>query len=341
LFYEKDEKGSTFVILLDIDMKVIVIGRGIVGLSVIYELEKAGHDVLSIYSSPAEASGGKTRIFRVFHQDPRLEEDAKRASQLWSFWEDEFGSHLIKRTGLYLQGGWSKDAGYSETRWQHPLFAKEGLCAFDPDAGIGKIAKTMSLLEEKISASKKKAKVIDAKDGVVTLSSGEILEADFIVVAAGYETRDILSRPKGRIMHHLRFLFPYKDSNTRKEWQKIPALIDKDLSLYGVAEKKGFALGLTSDQELGFTKAQSYDEIRRKRLFISGKEEEARKIVQSYFPSLLPDSSDMIYCLRDEKESDGYELERGHKFLGITGNNLFKFAPLLGSLAKEALERES
>ena len=86
--------------------EVIVVGAGVVGLSVAHELRRAGHHVTVVTADvPGSVqSRGLSRIFRLAHADGALTDAAAASLGLWEEWEAEAGRSLLDRVGLLLTG---------------------------------------------------------------------------------------------------------------------------------------------------------------------------------------------------------------------------------------------
>ena len=86
--------------------EVIVVGAGVIGLAVAYELSRGGREVAVVSADVpgSRQSAGLSRIFRLAHADGSLTEAAARSLALWEEWEGLAGQTLLERVGLLLTG---------------------------------------------------------------------------------------------------------------------------------------------------------------------------------------------------------------------------------------------
>lgn len=313
-------------------MKVSVIGRGIVGLSAAYEIQKAGHEVVIIDDGNPQASAGESRIFRILHEDPFYTKKARRALLLWREWERDWGETLLVPCGLWARWGEGGDI-----LGKYPLGSRRDRYQIDFCGARGNIKQTMSLLQEKTRAEEVRGRVRSVSGKSVLLEGGEKIRGDFTVVAAGKNTAPLLGKEE-EFSHHVRFLYPLGEPSLMLD--TLPALIDKKLGIYGIEENDNFAIGISRNEDLGFSRTQnlSEEEARLRENFIRKRRRETGRIVSSHFPFLQSTPEEEVYYIHP-RGRDGYRLWEEENLLGIGGNNLFKFAPLLGQIAARSAEQ--
>ena len=85
---------------------VCVVGAGIIGLAVAFELSRVGARVTVVSADVpgSRQSAGRSRIFRLAHADATLTDAAATSSELWTSWEELAGEQLLDRVGLLLTG---------------------------------------------------------------------------------------------------------------------------------------------------------------------------------------------------------------------------------------------
>jgi sarcosine oxidase len=87
-----------------VDVDVVVVGGGVVGLAVADALHRRGAEVACLEAGVPGAgqSAGRTRIFRHSHEDPTLVREAIGARALWAEWEERAGRRLLGDEGALL-----------------------------------------------------------------------------------------------------------------------------------------------------------------------------------------------------------------------------------------------
>lgn len=336
--------------------RVAVVGAGIVGLATACALLDAGAEV-RVYERDAPGlaqSTGRTRVFRLAHGDARLVDLAARSEELWRAWEGRFRRRLVSDEGLIITGddtvaAWTTamaDAGarhmilsIQEATARLPVARPVGSAAlFDPAAGPTRARRTIECLQRACAGCLRREEVveIDQSDAACTVSTAAgRWECDEIVIAAGVETGR-LAAPVGigvetSIVHDSRFTYPILDGYRDRPlacWFDRSEVYGPGFTSYGqrvgstdfyaVAVGWGDAAGLTPDEESALHRDKS------------------RGYLREAYPGLDPEPVDEIRCsyaargVRDD--GDGFMARRCGGITALYGNNLFKFAPLLGHL---------
>src|SRR4051812_69175 len=88
------------------DVRVAVVGAGVIGLATAAALLDRGVDVLCFerLAPMAERSAGDSRIFRLAHRDPQLVDLAARSRHLFTGWEGQADEQLIDPVGTVVSG---------------------------------------------------------------------------------------------------------------------------------------------------------------------------------------------------------------------------------------------
>lgn len=339
--------------------RVAVVGAGVVGLATAVALLDTGADVrLYERDSPGlRQSIGRTRIFRLAHGDARLVELASRSERLWREWETRFRRRLVSDEGLIVTGddtvaAWTKamsdaDARHTvlsieEATTRLPVARPVGSAAlFDPAAGPTRARRTIECLQAACVGCLHTGEIVEIQQAAtactVSTAAGS-WECDEVIIAAGIETGRLAAAAgigvETAIVHDSRFTFSILDGYRD---QPLACWFDKSgaygpgytsygqrvgsTGFYAVAVGWGETEGLTSDEENALH----------------------RQIAPGYmrqaYPGLDPVPVDEIRCsyavrgLRDD--GDGFMARRSGGITAVYGNNLFKFAPLLGQLLSQ------
>lgn len=344
-------------------MRVAVVGAGIVGLSAGFELAQAGAEV-RVYERAGVASQqskGNTRIFRSAHAEPHLAGLALRARERWREWERQFGRRLVGDETLIVTGPaivreWeraSREAGApvrlvdpDEAAGLLPIAAPlPGPVLLDPTGGATRIRRAVDLLREALGDRIHLAEVLAVEqtaNGCMVHASDGDWECDEVVLAAGVDTVT-LAEPLGLgisqdLTLHSRFTFEVRNEYRGRSlacWIDESPLGDLSVSAYAqpVGTTGRYALGLDWDgQAMGLEVGA--DEVSRQSL------EVVLRYVRELLPGLKPQPVDEIRCIWSKfgflNGDDGFIARRAGSVTAFYGNNLFKFAPLLGALLRDA-----
>jgi sarcosine oxidase len=340
--------------------RVAVIGAGIVGLATASELIRAGAEV-RLYEKAAVGaaqSKGSTRIFRHAHGDPRLVELAMRARRKWRDWEERFSRRLIGREGLIVSG---EDI---VPQWEAAMVAAgaphrrltEDECRerlsigrlpsvpalLDPEGGATRVRRTVELLKAEVGSRLQMTEVsgIDANgSGCAVHTTEGDWACDEVVLAAGLDTGELarsvgLELPVEQRLHS-RFSFeirePYR-GRLQSCWIDDSGAIGP--GWYSYAQPVGttgrYAVGVSWDGQ-ACTFDVGAETVSRESMQV------ARQYVAAALPGLDPEPVDEIRCTYVEApfldgNGDGFTALRRDGITAFYGNNLFKFAPLLGEL---------
>ncbi|MFC3322752.1 NAD(P)/FAD-dependent oxidoreductase [Mesorhizobium cantuariense] len=239
-------------------MNVIVVGAGIAGLSTAWSLVKAGHSVSLVEQgpipNPLAASGDHHRIIRrAYRAGTGYGRLITEAYQAWDeMWADLGESHLDARGFVCL----SREPGDEAEEYREGL--EEGNFPFEllePDAAVKRwpfleagsfryayfsteggalhCRKIASGLANWLRANganvyeHSKVTAIDAEAGHIVLDSGETMQADRIVVAAGAWVLKLFPELDGELKTYrtaLAYVEPPADLEAA--WQAAPVVLD-------------------------------------------------------------------------------------------------------------------
>jgi sarcosine oxidase len=319
-------------------MKVTVVGAGIVGLATTDALVRRGHDVTVLEADqPMGArSAGSSRIFRLAHADPALVEAAAQARHLWAGWSERAGRPLIGDEGTVVSGprvqAWADAMGAAgaEHELGDPpsglLGRVDGPVLTDPAGGALDLAGAGRMLTEALRDHLRPGRVVDVDE----------LIADAVVVAAGAGTAELVAPygidvPHG-LRHHVRFSFRVRDAPAVVPPAHLDGTPDGDLaSTYQHRTGEGhWAVGGSLPDEVTTTDLP-YDDVRRRSL------EAVTAFVAARLPELDPEPAGELACRPDVGDGDGIHTARAGIVHTVWGNNLAKFAPLLGEQLADAV----
>jgi glycine/D-amino acid oxidase-like deaminating enzyme len=326
-----------------VGLDVVVVGAGVVGLSAGYELRRAGHRVTLVSADVpgSRQSAGRSRIFRLSHEDAGLTEAAARAREGWHEWERDARVRLLDEVGLLLTGDTAE-------RERHlipygGLQHREGAChplavalpwALESTGACTHAEATVRFLQAGLELVLDE--VISVGRGVVTLAGGARIDADRIVVCAGPDTYRLLGADEPERLRSVRFSFALREPIDAAApcWiQRDPDLSD---AFYAVMDGPDhYSVGLSEAQPAAVPEAEHVRRAHARTI----------DIVARLLPGLVPIAERVIACEfslnprapRPALAHDGWDLREQDGVIGLTGPSLFKFAPLLGRLVEQRL----
>jgi sarcosine oxidase len=240
-------------------MNIIVVGAGIAGLSTAWSLVKAGHSVTLLEQgatipNPLAASGDHHRIIRrAYRASSGYGALIGEAYDAWSeMWDDLGENHLDARGFLcisrelgdeaeeYLDGmkagGWPiemLDPEAAVKRWPFLEAGTFRYAYFSRDGGALHCRKIAAGLDGWLRShganvyTESKVVDIDADGGRVELETGETLQADRVVVAAGAWVLKLFPELGGQLKTYrtaLAYVEPPAD--LRAAWEAAPVILD-------------------------------------------------------------------------------------------------------------------
>ncbi|MBZ9676740.1 NAD(P)/FAD-dependent oxidoreductase [Mesorhizobium sp. ES1-1] len=239
-------------------MNVIVVGAGIAGLSTAWSLVKAGHSVSIVEQgpipNPLAASGDHHRIIRrAYPARSGYGRLITEAYEAWDeMWDDLGENHLdargflcvsrepgdeaeIYREGLE-QGNFPFELVEPDAAVERWPFLESGsfrYAYFSPEGGALHCRKIAAGLTKWLSANganvydHTKVTTIDADAGHIVLESGETMQADRIVVAAGAWVLKLFPELDGELKTYrtaLAYVEPPAD--LKATWEAAPVVLD-------------------------------------------------------------------------------------------------------------------
>jgi sarcosine oxidase len=339
--------------------EVVVVGAGIVGLSTAYALAERGADY-RLFEAARPGSGqsaGRTRIFRHAHRRADLVRLAFDSRGIWEEWQSRLGVQLLGRQGLVVTGTHAPDVlsllaaeglparplDEAEQQRLLPVMRPvEGPAVLDELAGPTDVRAAISALAAAVEDRLIGGQVFRVEPGepaVVETSEG-IWQADRVVICAGVGIVE-LARAAGfdvplSVGCHARASFRLRDPSLAG---RLPCLQeqsgDHSEIVYAspVPGAPLYAVGLASDDgELPLDADRE-----------AGIETLVRRIaayVERALPGLEPEPAELRLCLTTilPEGDDSHRVWDNGSVLALAGDNLFKFAPLLGRrLAAAAL----
>jgi sarcosine oxidase len=337
-------------------MDVAVIGAGVVGLSVTEALLRQGANVWC-YEAGApmgERSAGDTRIFRLAHAYPDMVELAVQSRRLFSGWSGRAGFDLVRTVGTVVSGAeagsWADamttvgaphdlvEPGSLLLRLPARTFA--GPALIDPAGGVIRVDRVGAFLIDAVGDRLHRARVDAIEETpyrVRVIFGAESETVDAVVICAGAGTSALAAGASidvpSALEHHLRISFPIRPEAPMplQCWITEPA--DGALGTYQHLTAPGtWAVGGDVDPALvawdGGREAAEQASIQAVTAYVA----EHLSVVE-------PRPVGRLYCAHNPDLSDGLHFVRRGRVLAVYGENLMKFAPLLGeTLARACLD---
>ena len=334
-------------------MRVAVVGAGVVGLSTTAALLDAGVDAVCFERSGTvmgERSAGGSRIFRLAHADPDLVALAARARNGFARWAARAGRPMVDRCGCVVSGGDAADRAAAMSAvgvacelvepgsdlLRLPATVTAGPVLVDPEGGVVDVDAVRAFLVARAghAVAHEAVEAVDVTGAGATVRSlsGE-RQFDAVVLAAGAGTSSLaaqvgISTPP-ELVHHFRVTFPIAEGTRPPSWIDNPA---DGLHTYQHRSGPGrWSVGGTLDPAL-----VAWEVGRDAAVGAS------REVLLAYARERLavePRIVDGLYCTHVPGAGDGIAFRRSGPVLAVDGDNLMKFAPVLGeSLAAAAVD---
>ncbi|HXT34119.1 MAG TPA: FAD-dependent oxidoreductase [Chloroflexota bacterium] len=346
-------------------IRVAVVGAGVVGLAAASALRQAGVEVRCFEKAvPGQGeSAGQTRIFRTAHGDPVLVRLAMQARAGWDRWERRYGRQLVGAEGMIVSGaplverwGWAMSEGGASHR---PLTTNEvldllpycrppdGQALLDPTAGAIRASRTIDCLHTELAPALIHAEVLEltaTPAGMRVLTTIDTWECDEVLLTAGSATvalgAQVGVQLPTNLVRHARFTYAPRNPQPPHApacWIDESGAYGADLSSYGqpVGTTGQYAVGVHS-AGTDFPASTSTEEVGRR------SREIAQRYVKAALPGLHPEPTAELQCVYNSlgfPDGDGFAATRAEAITVFYGNNLFKFAPLLGDLLCQAILR--
>jgi sarcosine oxidase len=332
-------------------VKVAVIGAGVVGLAASAALLDRGVEVtcLDRTGPMAERSTGSSRIFRLAHSSADLVALARDARAGWARWSEAAGRPLIRDVGCLVSGAptlaWTaamRKAGAPYTvvgpDWPElglPVRRAPGVLLHDTTGGVIDAEGTGAYLTGRVGAALRPAIVYELEErgpGARVHTPDGPLDVDAVLIAAGAGTSPLAARvglyTPPVLAHHVRFTFATTRVGPLRSW--IDQSSDRMNTYQHMAGPGRWVVGGLFDHaeiawEVGRTEATR------------GSREAAVAYVRDHLDGVEPAVLDELYCTTMAGLDDGFHLRRRGPFTAVYGDNLFKFAPLLGGLLAAAV----
>lgn len=356
---------------------VAVIGAGLAGAAAAWQLARRGHDVVVLErTEPANhwgSSHGSARIFRYAYPDPLYTRLVVESRHGWDELERDGGVTLISPAGAIDHGDARDperlarvlaaagvaheliDVAEAADRWRGIAF--DGPVLWHEAAGVidaENAVRTMLRLAEAAGAAVRtgwQAAAVSSRGAgyVVVSTTGEVVEAEQVVVSAGGWLSDLLGAlglpperlaafPALEVRQEQAFHFPYRDP--QDVWPTIihktapiqvyalPGGRDADFRGQKVAEYNGGPVIRSAawhDREI--------DVARRERVI---------EYVRRNLPGLVPEPYAETTCLFTNTPDEDFVIDRidGISILSPCSGHGAKFAPLIGDYAARLVEGE-
>ncbi|MDN5851300.1 MAG: FAD/NAD(P)-binding protein [Actinomycetia bacterium] len=330
-------------------MRIAVVGGGVVGMSALTALIDGGNDAVCYEPGPVmgERSAGSTRLFRLAHADPQLVRVAQAARDGFGRWESVADRPMLVNCGCLITGTDMADRasamasagasyeliGPGPDRLRLPVVDAPTEALLDVGGGVVDVDALRDLLVVRAGHAVVREPVyrlsISPHGAAVVTGAGGVIEFDAVVLAAGASTSHLAAQvgiyTPPLLAHHVRFTFTVEGTGWHS-WIDKPA---SGLSTYQHEAGPGrWAVGGQVDP------AETAWERGREHAIA-----ESRRVIVDYAASFLtvrPEIVDSLYCTTVPNLGDGVEFRRNGPILAIYGDNMMKFAPVLGEALAEA-----
>ena len=320
-----------------------MVGGGVVGLATAASLVRRGVEVVCFERSTVmgERSAGSSRIFRLAHVDADLVRLADRARAGFARW----GAGIVAPVGCVVSGGDAaqRASAMAAVGVAHELRdTADGLglpvsgpvaapVLLDPAGGVVDVDAVRTRLIGLAGHAVVHAEV-ERVDGAAVRVGGATLAFDAVVLAAGAGTAALAAEVgidlPSALQHHARFTFPL-DGGPRPAWIDAPAA---GLRTYQHRSGPGrWSVGGTVDAAAVAWAVGPEEATRASRAAVLRFARERLTVV--------PEVGETLYCTHAPDTGDGITFARSGAVLAVWGENLMKFAPVLGdALAAAAVD---
>ena len=331
-----------------------MVGAGIVGLSTAFALQERGVDVRCFEAARPGAgqSAGRTRIFRHAHVRPELAAFAAEAGAVWEEWERAFGVSLLGREGVLVTGDAAHERGavLADLGLPHRLIGPQeqarllpileppgGDALLDEGGGSTDVRAAVGALSAAVAGRLVTAEVfrVDAGEPATLETSEGLWRAERVIVCAGVGARRLadglgLEVPMS-VACHARATFSTRSGHGLPSLQDLSGVYGERVYAGPVPGEALYVVGLGGPDGV-VDEGDSVEELVRR----------IRAYVPRALPGLDPEPVDLRLCLSTglSDQRDDFRLWRSGSVLLLAGDNLFKFAPLLGRLLAGAAAGE-
>lgn len=318
-------------------------------MSTMAALIDAGRDAAcyELGSVMGERSAGSTRIFRLAHTDPDLVRIGQASRDAFERWSGVRGRPMLVDNGCVVTGTDTADraaamaaagadyelVGTGSGRLRIPVVDPPAVALLDVGGGVVDVDAVRDHLTAKAGYAVVQDPVfalgISAAGAAVVTSAGGVAEFDAVVLAAGANTSHLAAHvgiyTPPLLAHHVRFTFAVEGAGWQS-WIDKPAT---GLSTYQhEAGPSRWAVGGQVDPA-----EVAWERGRESAVAAS------RRVIAEYasrYLTVRPTIVDSLYCTTVPNLGDGIEFRRNGPILAVYGDNLMKFAPVLGEALAEA-----
>ena len=330
-----------------------MIGGGVVGLSATVALLRQGVDVrcYEVGEPMGERSAADTRIFRLAHTYPDMVELAARSRALFTEWSERAGAALVDEVGTVVSGAeaatWAKamataGAAYTMVEMGSPLLRLPaatfaGPALIDWAGGVIRVDRIRAFLVKAAGNHLRTARVDAVEEitaGVRVRSGADVDTFDTALLCAGAGTSALaagagIDTPSA-LEHHLRVSFPIRPGSPEplQCWITEPAAGIPGTYQH-LAARGMWAVGGDLDPALVAWEGGRHAAEQASLEVLTG-------YAAEHLPFVEPRPSARVYCTHDPALGDGLQFVRNGRVLATYGENLMKFAPLLGEMLAQA-----
>lgn len=343
------------------EVEVAVVGAGIVGLAATEALARRGVDVRCFDAgAPGQAqSGGWTRTFRHRHDDERLVGLAVEARQGWQRWERRGGRRLLGSEGALFAGADEADAdrlAHHDVahRWVDGRDLPDLLgvarpvaspVLVDEQGGALRARRAVDLLLSWVGDRLERAEVLAVSappgSGPRIVTGNGIHPARHVLVCAGAGT-PALAAGVGIDVPVSWALSARPTFRIRDSGAPVTCWVDRGgehgEAVYGspVGTSGRYAIGLAGeDASLPLGDAGQVPAGADVERYVG----RVADYVARAMPGLDPEPESVRLCVSTElpHRGDGFSTWQAEGVTAFAGQNLFKFAPVLGELLADAV----